>query len=137
MEWFLTEDGLCLYCGFESKGNIFFFNIRSQQRDVFKQQFNDIGVPFYIISILNGSLDLYTTFLCSYQTTVELWGGVLFIYDINLNYMNFFRIRCTLCIYLKEQFLLVFLFKVAGLWKLQITSFNFPFFIRATLFKIS
>lgn len=54
---------------------LFFFNIRSQQRDVFKQQFNDIGIPFYIISILNGSLDLYTTFLCSYQTTVELWGG--------------------------------------------------------------
>lgn len=53
------------------------------------EQFNDIGAPFYIISIFNGSLDLYTTFICSYQTAIELlrvFFGIIHLYDINLNY---------------------------------------------------
>ena len=53
-----NEDPHCLHWGYEFEGNVHYFleyPKYTQQRDILSQQFCDIGVPFQINFILNGS----------------------------------------------------------------------------------
>ena len=53
-----NEGPHCLHWGYEFEGNVHYFleyPKYTQQRDILSQQFCDIGVPFQINFILNGS----------------------------------------------------------------------------------